>query len=168
MNYSTMNQFHDWLKKNDEHHRRALTLSAMLDDIPSYLGKMIRDDRYKSPGVCAPFVSVKLYKDYWPCFEPLFAYGEGQIELSVLCAKTEFTVGIEAREGKTEELGRRFLTDCGLLEEFRFDKNCENFPYPAYVKVFEFPGQEPALFDFLDNQLLPSFRKLKDCSVTGT
>ena len=84
---------------------------------------------------------------------------------SVLCSKTEFTVRIEARS-KDKEVVNKVLTELGLLKELKYDENC--FPFPAYVKPFEFPAQETELFDFLDRQVLPSFFRLKDQRVTGS
>jgi hypothetical protein len=59
------------------------------------------------------------------------------------------------------EVVKQPLTDSGRLDGFEFGGNAR------YVKVFEFPSQEAALFDFMDKQVLPRFQALKVGGVTG-
>lgn len=155
MDYAIMKQFHDWLLK-DTNYKRALTMRQMLGEIPSCICKMIMD-KYRKPA-CAPFDYVYAWKPTYPVFAD-FRYGKGLLYIDFDCSEKQFSVQLYDRNRDNGvDVVKQALTESRLLDEFRFNGSAGN---GRFVKVFEFPSQEDALFSFIDKVLL-GFRKLKD------
>jgi hypothetical protein len=133
-------------------------MRQMLEEMPVYLCKMIMD-RYQAPA-CAPFEKIWLWpnreKPQCAVFEG-FVYGKGSLVIDIYCSATQFLVQLFDRNSDdAAKIVKQALNGSGLFDGFRFDENARR-----YVKVFEFPSEETALFAFIDKQVLPRFRALK-------
>jgi hypothetical protein len=104
---------------------------------------------------CLPFDRAWTWKPGVAVFGD-FIYGNGKLAVDFCCAESEVSVQLLDRNpsnGKT--VMEQALNDAGLAEEFTYDEN-----RGRYVKTFEYPAKESALFEFLDRLLLPGFQKI--------
>jgi len=163
MNHANMKEFHDWLLLKNENYERLLTLNQMREGLPAYLCTMIRD-RYPAPAACAPFERVYPHNDEVAVFDDFF-YGKGHLAIDIWCSMTQFTIVLYDRKSVTEsahgaEVMTQALTESGLIGFSLEEGKHSGYEQPRYVKVFNFPSQELAMFDFMD-QVLQRFSKLK-------
>jgi hypothetical protein len=151
MNNSIMQQFHELMLKGDNY-ATALALRDLLARMPELMQQSIVG-RYASG--CLPFDRAWTWKPGVAVFGD-FIYGNGKLAVDFCCAESEVSVQLLDRNpsnGKT--VMEQALNDAGLAEEFTYDEN-----RGRYVKTFEYPAKESALFEFLDRLLLPGFQKI--------